>query len=93
MGNFFSNFVTDFISRFDGPLHFRLFVQPSMQSYSRSAMEHGMREKGAARTFGLFSPILTNAVICSKADGRESPKSLSSPLYSTSFISLWSGTG
>jgi hypothetical protein len=30
MGSFFSTFWTDFIDRFDGPLHFRLFVQPLM---------------------------------------------------------------
>jgi len=30
MGSFFSNYWTDFIGRFDGPLHFRLFVQPLM---------------------------------------------------------------
>jgi len=30
MGSFFSNFSTDFIGPFDGPLHFRSFVQPLM---------------------------------------------------------------
>jgi hypothetical protein len=30
MDNFLSNYVSDFISRFDGPLHLRLFVQPLM---------------------------------------------------------------
>ena len=30
MGSFFSTFWTDFVDRFDGPLHFRLFVQPLM---------------------------------------------------------------
>lgn len=30
MGNFLSTFWTDFLARFDGPLHFRLFVQPLM---------------------------------------------------------------
>jgi hypothetical protein len=30
MGKFLSTFLTDFIARFDGPLHFRLFVQPLM---------------------------------------------------------------
>jgi hypothetical protein len=30
MENFLSNYWTDFIGRFDGPLHFRLFVQPLM---------------------------------------------------------------
>jgi len=30
MGRFLSTFLTDFIARFDGPLHFRLFVQPLM---------------------------------------------------------------
>ena len=30
MGSFFSTYWTDFVARFDGPLHFRLFVQPLM---------------------------------------------------------------
>ena len=30
MGDFLSTFWTDFLARFDGPLHFRLFVQPLM---------------------------------------------------------------
>jgi hypothetical protein len=30
VGNFLSNYWTDFIGRFDGPLHFRLFMQPLM---------------------------------------------------------------
>jgi Flp pilus assembly protein TadB len=30
MGSFFTTFWTDFIDRFDGPLHFRLLVQPLM---------------------------------------------------------------
>ena len=30
VGNHLSSFVTDFIARFDGPLHFRLIAQPLM---------------------------------------------------------------
>jgi hypothetical protein len=30
VGSFFSTYWTDFVARFDGPLHFRLFVQPLM---------------------------------------------------------------
>jgi len=30
LGNHLSSFVTDFIARFDGPLHFRLIAQPLM---------------------------------------------------------------
>jgi hypothetical protein len=30
MGNFLGNFLTDFIGRFEGPLHFRFFAQPLM---------------------------------------------------------------
>ncbi len=30
MGHLFANYINDFIGRFDGPLHFRLFVQPLM---------------------------------------------------------------
>jgi hypothetical protein len=30
MGNVFANYLSDFIGRFDGPLHFRLIMQPLM---------------------------------------------------------------
>jgi len=30
MGNYFANYLSDFIARFDGPLHFRLIMQPLM---------------------------------------------------------------
>jgi hypothetical protein len=30
MGNYFANYLNDFIARFDGPLHFRLIMQPLM---------------------------------------------------------------
>jgi len=30
MGHYFTIYVNDFIARFDGPMHFRLFVQPLM---------------------------------------------------------------
>jgi len=53
MGNFFSNFVTDFISRFDGPLHFRLFVQPSMAILF--AVRDGTRDAREGRSAYLWS--------------------------------------
>jgi hypothetical protein len=30
MSHFFSTYATDFVARFDGPLHFRLIMQPLM---------------------------------------------------------------
>ena len=30
MGNFFANYLSDFVARFDGPLHLRLIMQPLM---------------------------------------------------------------
>jgi hypothetical protein len=85
---FLSTLWTDFIERFDGPLHFRLLVQPVV--YETGA---GTREKDAAHTYGLCSPNLRNAAICSKVDGKESLKSLSSLMRATSSISLWCGAG
>ena len=57
MGNFFSNFVTDFISRFDGPLHFRLFVQPLMAILF--AVRDGTRDAREGRSAYLWS-LLTD---------------------------------
>jgi hypothetical protein len=47
MGNFLSHFVTDFIGRFDGPLHFRLFVQPLVAVLL--AVRDGSRDARAGR--------------------------------------------
>ena len=88
-----STFWTDFLGRFDGPLHFRLFVQPLMAMLF--ATRNGRRDAREGRSAYLwdFSPIPPSVVTCSKADGKESLRSLFSPLHSMSSISLWNGTG
>jgi hypothetical protein len=53
MGNFLSTFVTDFIARFDGPLHFRLFVQPLMAILF--AIRDGRRDAREGRSAYLWS--------------------------------------
>ena len=57
MGNFLSTFVTDFIGRFDGPLHFRLFVQPLMAILF--AVRDGTRDAREARNACLWA-LLTD---------------------------------
>ena len=57
MGSFFSNFWTDFIGRFDGPLHFRLFVQPLMAILF--AVRDGTRDAREARNAYLWA-LLTD---------------------------------
>src|SRR5215471_2392740 len=57
MGSFFSNFWTDFIGRFDGPLHFRLFVQPLMAIVF--AVRDGSRDARERRSAYLWS-LLTD---------------------------------
>ena len=57
MENFLSTFVTDFIGRFDGPLHFRLFVQPLMAILF--AVRDGSRDAREGRSAYLWS-LLTN---------------------------------
>ncbi len=53
MGSFFSLFWSDFIDRFDGPLHFRLFVQPLMAILF--AVRDGKRDAREARGAYLWS--------------------------------------
>jgi hypothetical protein len=48
MENFLGNFFTDFIGRFDGPLHFRLYVQPLMAILF--AIRDGSRDAREARS-------------------------------------------
>ena len=55
MGSFFSNFWTDFIGRFDGPLHFRLFVQPLMAVLF--AVRDGSRDAREGRSAYLWSLV------------------------------------
>jgi len=53
-----STYWTDFIGRFDGPLHFRLFVQPLMAILF--AVRDGTRDAREARSAYLWS-FLTDA--------------------------------
>ena len=53
MGNFFSTFYTDFIARFDGPLHFRLFMQPLMAILF--AVRDGTRDAREGRSAFLWT--------------------------------------
>lgn len=53
MGSFFSNYWADFLGRFDGPLHFRLFVQPLMATLF--AVRDGRRDARDGRGAYLWS--------------------------------------
>lgn len=55
MGSLFSTFWTDFIGRFDGPLHFRLFVQPLMAMLF--ALRDGNRDAREGRGAYLWSLV------------------------------------
>ena len=52
-----STFLTDFLARFDGPLHFRLFVQPLMAILF--ALRDGARDAREGRSAYLWS-LLTD---------------------------------
>ena len=58
MGDFLSTFWTDFLARFDGPLHFRLFVQPMMAIVF--AVRDGIRDAREGRSAYLWT-LLTDA--------------------------------
>ena len=58
MGDFLSTFWTDFLARFDGPLHFRLFVQPLMAILF--AVRDGIRDAREGRSAYLWT-LLTDA--------------------------------
>ena len=53
MKDFFSVFWSDFLGRFDGPLHFRLFVQPLMAMFF--AFRDGSRDAREGRGAYLWS--------------------------------------
>jgi hypothetical protein len=53
MGSFFSNYWTDFLGRFDGPLHFRLIMQPAMAIFF--AVRDGRRDAHEGRAAFLWS--------------------------------------
>lgn len=55
---FLSTFWADFIGRFDGPLHFRLFVQPLMAILF--ALRDGRRDAREGRSAYLWS-LVTDA--------------------------------
>jgi len=58
MGDFLSTFWTDFLARFDGPLHFRLFVQPLMAMVF--AVRDGTRDAREGRSAYLWT-LLTDS--------------------------------
>jgi len=53
LGSFLSSYWIDFIARFDGPLHFRLFVQPLMAILF--AVRDGSRDARDGRGAYLWS--------------------------------------
>lgn len=58
MDNFFATYASDFVSRFDGPLHFRLIMQPLMAVVF--AIRDGMRDARQGRS-AYFWAVLTDA--------------------------------
>ena len=58
MENFVGNYLTDFMGRFDGPLHFRLFVQPLVAVLL--AVRDGARDARAGRAAYGWA-VLTDA--------------------------------
>jgi hypothetical protein len=58
MENFLGNFVADFVGRLDGPLHFRLFVQPLMATVF--AVRDGVRDEREGRSAYLWT-VITDA--------------------------------
>jgi len=52
---FLNNYWADFIERFDGPMHFRLFVQPLMAILF--AVRDGRRDAGEGRGAYLWSLV------------------------------------
>lgn len=59
MGDFLSTFWTDFLARFDGPLHFRLFVQPLMAIVF--AVRDGTRDAREGRSAYLWTLLTDSA--------------------------------
>ena len=53
MGNFFANYLSNFSARFDGPLHFRLIMQPSMAILL--AVRDGTRDAREGRSGYLWA--------------------------------------
>ncbi len=59
MTNFFSTYWAEFIDRFDGPMHVRLFVQPLMASLL--AIRDGRHDARAGRTAYLWTLLTDGA--------------------------------
>jgi hypothetical protein len=59
MGDFLGAFWTDFLARFDGPLHFRLFVQPLMAILF--AVRDGTRDAREGRSAYLWTLLTDSA--------------------------------
>ena len=57
MGHYFSSYLNDFIARFDGPLHFRLIMQPLMAVFL--AMRDGAKDTREGRSAYLWT-LLTD---------------------------------
>jgi hypothetical protein len=57
MGHFFATYASDFVSRFDGPLHFRLIMQPLMALLF--AIRDGIRDARAGHS-AYFWAVLTD---------------------------------
>ncbi len=55
MSSFFSAYWADFIARFDGPLHFRFYIQPLMATLL--AVRDGRRDALAGRGAYLWSLV------------------------------------
>ena len=53
MGNFFANYLGDYIARFDGPLHFRFIMQPLMAILL--AVRDGTRDAHEGRSAYLWT--------------------------------------
>jgi hypothetical protein len=55
MSNYFANYLSDFIARFDGPLHFRLIAQPLMAILL--AIRGGSRDAREGRSAYLWTLV------------------------------------
>jgi hypothetical protein len=53
MSHYFANYLNDFIARFDGPLHFRLFAQPLMAI--ALAVRDGVKDAREGRSAYLWT--------------------------------------
>ena len=61
MGNFFANYLSDYIARLDGPLHFRFIMQPLMAILL--AVRDGTRDAGEGRSAYLWT-LLSDPAQC-----------------------------